>query len=184
MNANANSTNGWDDANPPTACHVITLNPHRRHSNMIQYVRTDFINGKPDGCQTHCLIQWKSVEAKLSHCCSLRYIHTAIVGSKYICNASHPTVNCIIGLIQLHLMHFMKLAPPLPYQVLEESETLYLRRRSWVWVWIGICEYIAHCCQPFQMGEDTVTMPAVDFLTCIHICLDVYIIQINNYKNT
>ena len=59
------------EAKPPQ-CHVITFKPHRReeiHSNMIQYVRTDFINGKPDGCQTLCLTQWRSSQAKLSHCC-------------------------------------------------------------------------------------------------------------------
>ena len=99
----------------------------------------------------------------------IQAITMRIVGSKYICNASHPTVNCIIGLIQLHLVHFIQFVPPSPlHQVLEESETLYLRRRWWVWVWIGIGVYVAHCCQPFQMGEDTVRMPAVHFLTCMY----------------
>ena len=37
---------------------------------MIQYVRTDFINGRPDGCQTFCLclIQWRFNASKASDC--------------------------------------------------------------------------------------------------------------------
>ena len=93
-------------------CHVITFKPHRReeiHSNMIQYVRTDFINGKPDGCQTLCLIQWRSSQAKLSHCCIIVLMQCNLQSNCYciqlpslfnahcgfyiyICNAPHPTV--------------------------------------------------------------------------------------------
>ena len=140
MNANANSTNGWDDANsmevnPPTACHVITLNPHRRHSNMIQYVRTDFINGKPDGCQTHCLIQRKPnypTVALLSSRSSRYNIHT----SHYNAHCGVQIyMQCIPSHCELHYWPhsassgaFHPVCPSLTlHQVLEESETLQIR---------------------------------------------------------
>ena len=145
MNANANSTNGWDDANsmevnPPITCHVITLNPHRRHSNMIQYIRTDFINGKPDGCQTHCLIQRKPnypTVALLSSRSSRYNIHT----SHYNAHCGVQIyMQCIPSHCELHYWPhsassgaFHPVCPSLTlHQVLEESETLQIRCRWWV----------------------------------------------------
>ena len=107
-------------------CHVITPKPHRRgihHSNMIQYVRTDFINGKPDGCQTLWLFDSMEISGSQTIPLLLLYCPHAdqgtctmqpLRGPYYICNTSHPTVNCIIGLIQLHLMHFIQFVPPSP----------------------------------------------------------------------
>ena len=89
----------------PPQCHVITFKPHGReeiHSNMIQYVRTDFINGKPDGCQTLCLIQWRSSQAKLSHCCIIVLMQCNFQSNCY-CIQLPSLFNAHCGVLHLYM---------------------------------------------------------------------------------